>query len=335
VSSVPDIKEGLSRLSAARQSLGGGAAAVEYPWWRTGMAFLPVAAVVTELQHVDAPQGSLEAAFKNTTPHDVLIDKLVFTAPIWGEYKELMNTLVQITTDEYQVIKLWLPVTTLHTEEDRYIYGAQHGQTFRLPAPYSLTAPSILRLRIQNMTNLSGFDTGVVGVHLIVTLQGYNPIDRDPIVMAKRLVLPAFGAYAYLSFDENRDGSLRDMVIEKITFAVDDYFMSDGVLPPPQGPSGAMFSFWSGLGIRFDTPEGPEWSNDSNSPLFSLFEQFQVYDPSAASPEQGYYPVAYHRPITPYVLKPMQSLHIKVLNYTGHHPVVTVLAIGRQKGGRV
>jgi hypothetical protein len=109
---------------------------------------------------------------------------------------------------------------------------------------------------------------------------------------------------------------------------VDDYYQTSLV------GSNYMNFFWSGLGIRFDVPEGPQWSIDSATPLFNLFEQFQIYEYNGNELMH----TIYHRPVTPYELKPMQSLHIKMFTrrtINQDNPLVGVTAIGRQKGGRV
>lgn len=308
-----DNNDGLSRVAVARQSLPTGkSVSSEFPWWRTGRLVLP--AIPQVINHIDVAAGVLESTFKNDTPFDVSIDKITFNLNLSGS-DDARDTLVQIDTDNYQIIKLWMPVTTLHTEEDRYVVGPQHGQTFRLPSPYYLIAPAIIRLAVFN----SGAGN-LTGVHIIVSLHGYNPTDRDPIVMTKVATLGAAGVYSWLSFDENRDGSLRDMVIEKITFGVDNYYNS----------SSTMDNFWQQLRVRFDPPEGPKWSIDQGTPIFNLFEQMQCATPGAETP------VVYHRPITPYVLHPMQTMNIKAYIWNVNPGVaIQATAIGRQKGGRV
>jgi len=299
-----------------------------FPWYRQGITPATPAAsgFVANTNLPVVPSSTFfgaegESAFKNDTDGLIKINRLSFCQFLIEDTQEdlLSRISVKINSESQDLLNKWMPITTLHTDPEHYIYGQLNQGTWVLPTPYFLKAGQIFLGRIFSPTTSSLSEK-----ELTIALKGYNPIDYDPIVMATTVTFPVFNAYAYntFSFLENRDAPLRDMVIEEISVALSDsYDILDN-----------YGHFLDQVFLEFEPPEGPKWSQDILVPMAALTTQMNVDDLAG---NNTYRPIVVHEPIEPYTLEPGQSIQMMMrpLN-TYQTGLIGVTAVGTQRGRR-
>jgi len=289
-----------------------------FPWYRTGITqgtgvTANRATPIVSSQVVGGAFG--ESAFKNDTDDDIEVRRFTFLT--FGVNDDFLARVgVKIESEKEDIIKKWLPITSLHTDPHHYLVGSQHQGIWVLPTPYFLQAGHTFTGRIIAPPSATPRTK-----ELTITLRGYNPIDFDPIIMATTTTFPAAG-YNTFSFTENRDGPLRDMIIEEISVGLSD--VSDDF-------AGLAF-FLNQVFILFEPPEGPKWSQDIRTPFCSLSTQMSVY----GGITNGFYqPIVVHEPTNPIILSPGQSIKMSVLPFeTEQSAQIIVTALGTQRGKR-
>jgi len=292
---------------------------IQFPWWKTGYIYdKPAAEIPIPFQAINQLLGDRQPAFKNDTDRRVLVDRLVFNVlavSAAASSPGMENFTVTVKTAQKDLIYNWLPITTLHTNSMFLLGGGINQGLFVLPAPYYLKAQS-------NMTGIviGPFTATYQATTLNIALHGYNPVDFDPVVAATTVTLPNGGvpgttAEAPFSFRENRDGLLRDMIVEKIVVSASDTY--DGVSNPGTWLQNVM--------LRFEPPEGPKWSDDFATQFISLAEQANT----------GVY-FDFARPV---ILEPGQSIDVtmkSLVDYSRSQTFkwIACTAIGTQEGVR-
>lgn len=293
-----------------------------FPWWKTGIgpsAAGIVANTIYPAQPVIAFYGSEgEQAFKNDTDGIVEINRLTFGASLVADSDEdvLSRVMVKMSSDTGDIIKKWLPITTLHSDPYFYIHGEYNQSVFVLPTPYFMQAQYAFTGRI-----FAPASATLYGKELTICLRGYNPIDYDPIVMATTVNYPAAATSVPtpFSFTENRDGPLRDMVIEEISFGLSNIYDELNI-----------GHFSSATYIQFFPPSGPKWSEDILSGVGALSTQINVTNATG-----NYFPAVIHEPITPIILEPGQSIQMKFLSLENfQNGIISCTALGVQRGRR-
>lgn len=296
-----------------------------FPWYRSGLS--TGSAPYSLLPNITTPiiasnsffGGMGEEAFKNDTDGNIEIQRLAFSHYLVpaSSGDALSRISVKMEGEVEDIIKKWVPITTLHTDPNHYLHGELNQGTWVLPTPYFLQAQHVFTgaLFTQQSTTLQGKT-------LTLSLRGYNPVDLDPIVMTTTVTFAASVAqfrFNPFSFTENRDGPLRDMVVEEITVGLSDIYdeLNTG-------------NFLQQLFIRFDPPDGPKWSQDVLVAMANLSTQMNVTNSAG-----NYFPLVIFEPVRPYVLEPGQSLKIWIRAQEQFASgLFGVTAVGIQRGRR-
>ena len=314
-------------------------AAEEFPWWRSGVSegvgaltagiytkemLLPISSYLT---------GSNlgESAFKNDTDGPVKVSKIAFntytSAGGPNDVADLLSRVaVKMKTPDREIISKWIPITSLHSDPNYYLHGGMQQYCIELPTPYYLPAQNIFKIAATGIALTST-------IPIQISLRGYHPLDRDPIIMNKSgtLPVPTAGVTSFIdfSFDEDRDQPLRDMLLEDVVVAVtgydDDAITNNGFVH-------------SRIGLQFEPPAGPKWSIDPASIIGALTSFLNVTTFTNGVSVNAYAPGVIYEPIEPFILQPGQAIDIEVMNtQTWDSDEVFVLyatVMGTQRGSR-
>ena len=298
-----------------------------FPWWTTGMVLLGPGGGVppTGRRFAFAPGGLIpgqrrEPWLRNDQPGPVHVTEVRFWSNQPFYPRELLNykgdfldgLVVQMETDLLQgLIKEWMPVKALHTEEDVLFFGQEWAGVFKLPAPFFVQAQEQFGVRIRIRDDLTAFDTWVLNEQIQISLRGKDPLQGVPTAYNRVARLPAGrGLSLDYYFDDDRDAPIRDNLITDVAF-------SNSTMEPDPN-----WQALDGLEVKFLPPTGPEWTKDPFTHLNQgLFEQVGMAVLAPPPAEGGFFrrPVI-HRPKRPYILRPGDSFRIEGMFEGGNLP---------------
>ncbi|MHC4643864.1 MAG: hypothetical protein ACYTBJ_00080 [Planctomycetota bacterium] len=269
----------------------------EFPWWRELEMDFASGAAYRQQRFVVGPQN---APLKSDRERPIKIHEIRFlingtgtqgtnhsiAGPLW--------TSVQIFHSKYDIVSRWLPTQCLNTEEDRLILGDTFSGLYKLPAPYFVQRGQTFKLELTPIV------AGLAERYVDVCLRGWDPENQTPCVMNKFVQLPTINNRVDVSFDEGRDAAIRSMWLHDIVIG---YVTVDAASTP--------YSWNSGLRIRFHPGMGPLWTDEMT--VGTIYAGLTHYD-SGFNAGQQYRPLVIHRPVSPYVLNPRETLTIKMRN---------------------
>lgn len=294
-----------------------------FPWYRSGLTanltspYVLPANTTIPIVSSNAFFGSMgESAFKNDTDGVVEIERLSFSTFLIADSNNdvLSRVQVKIELETEDYIKKWLPITSLHTDPRHYVHGELNQGTWVLPTPYFLQAGHVFKGRIfaPQTATLSEKE-------LTIALRGYNPVDFDPIVMATTTTFPVWttATFSPFVFTENRDGPLRDMVIEEITVGLSNAY----------DELSTAGHFLNQVFIQFEPPDGPKWSQDVLVSMSNLTTQMNVTSAT------NYFPMVVHEPVSPIKLEPGQAISMWIRSLEAFQSgLIGITASGIQRG---
>jgi hypothetical protein len=228
--------------------------------------------------------------------------------PYKGDF--LDGLLVQMETDLQQgLLKEWVPVKALHTEEDRLFHGNQWSGLFRLPAPFFMQAQEPLGIRLQVRDDVPDFKIDGLRSQIDVHLRGKDPMTGVPCSYGKRITTPTRAGLPFTyRMDEDRDAPIRDIIVTEIGFGAVDTFMP--------GVAKAGWMGFDPLEIKFMPATGPDWTKD----LFTHLGQGLLEDVGSGlyrGPRFFLRHPVIHKPKRPYILRPGDSIRIEAMYCEG------------------
>ena len=263
----------------------------EFPWWREGQMRVPAGVAFRSQRYSFGPNAT---SLRNDREKPIKIHELRWITDSDGARYAAGSMLhsVQIFHSKYDIVHQWIPLACMNTEPDRGFWGDAASAMFKLPAPYFLQRGQAFMLELRPLT------AAVDSENIEICLRGWDPYNKTPCVMSKVVTLPAVNAFVKVVFDDNRDSATRSMWIHDITFAFTE--IDAASLPR---------SVTDQIRVRFFPGSGPRWTDDevTGTRLSGL-----VHDDSFLSAGGVYRPTVIHRPVTPYILQPRETLTIKL-----------------------
>jgi hypothetical protein len=298
-----------------------------FPWWSLGQANIPNASpngfpfVVRGF----GAQRANEPRFLNDKPWPISVTEIrIWSDDLLGT-NFLENVVWEVETDfQGHIFSKWMPTPVLNTHDDRFTMGEMHTGTFKLPAPFYIQPGYLFRMIFDpDFANAAAFQRT-----FDVSLHGRDPNTGASISSGQTVTLPAAGGAVIpieVNFDENRDSTVRAMWLEEIRFGA-VAMVGTQALPNP----------FQNMLVSMRPPNGPMWTKDRYTPVFSLFEQVSVQN--AFGVGVGINPVTIHRPEAPYPLRPGDKMTIQGMYEgaaaIGRAAVVFALVRGYQLGDR-
>jgi len=274
--------------SAGIPGVAGDLVAKEFPWWKR--ADLTTNLVVGTPTPLASTTG--EAPFKNDTNYDLKIEELRWeiTGLDQANNFDYINIKMWGDGENQDFVEEWLPVSALMTDADRFTASTANAVVIDLPADYYLKSSYVFQMEL-----ISTFASGKT---LMISLHGRDPENMDPMVLSKVFTSGGAGVIVSDSFDDDRDMTLKDMIVQYVTIGGESIYSSTG-----------NSTAFMAQRVKFLPPEGPRWSEDhlylgqiSNQPMAYL----------GPLPAQ-YHPIVIHRPVRPYILRPGQALHVEYM----------------------
>jgi len=264
----------------------GNEVAKEFPWWKR--ADLTTGLVVGSPVSLTSLTG--EPPFKNDTNHILKIEELRWEIAGLDQANnfDYINIKMWGDGENQNFIKEWLPVSALMTNPEKFTASTANTVVIDLPADYYLKASYVFQMEL-----ISSFASGKT---LMVSLHGRDPVSLDPMVLSKVFTSGGAGVVVSESFDDDRDMTLKDMIVEYISIG------SETIYPTIASPTTFIEQR-----IKFIPPEGPRWSED-HLYLGQISNQAMIY--LGPLPAQ-YHSLVVHRPVRPYILEPGQALHVE------------------------
>lgn len=314
------------KLKMARMPTGSGVAD-KFPWWRK--VHQPMVAneklvllrgpAVTGLPAMQLSE--MQATFENNSDHEVNVDEIRFYTA-WGrapdsQYQTQILCKIGIPPRR-EVIADWIPINTLHTENDRMLGADIDSFTYEMPAPYVLQRGNQFvmdwRYNAALFTNLGAEDWAIMcGLH------GYGLQDHEPISLMKAIrgwpnVAGQANQWQTIAFDEEQGRPMRDAVITHISFG-------SGMVT-----NVGVANVLEGLEFCPHAPEGPVWHQNEFFCIRDVAEQVGRIN------AMDYWCI--HRPILPYVLNKGEGIMIELWNDAPNAVTIDVILRGTQTGRR-
>jgi len=285
------IKQSIVRAAANNAvipGIAGDSVAKEFPWWKR--ADLTANLVVGTPRPLSSTTG--EAPFKNDTNYDLKIEELRWeiTGLDQANNFDYINIKMWGDGQNQDFVEEWLPISALMTEPDRFTAATGNSMVIDLPADYFLKASYVFQMEL-----ISTFASDKT---LMISLHGFDVETGDPVVLSKQFTSGGAGVIVHGSFDDDRDMTLKDMIVKYISIGGESVYST-------VGNSTAFMA----QRVKFLPPEGPRWSED-HLYLGQITNQAMAY--LGPLPAQ-YHPVVIHRPVRPYILRPGQALHVEYM----------------------
>ena len=248
------------------------------PWWRSGTATFAVGeAAWTE--HKFLGQGS-EEVFRNTTDRPIQIHWIKLTDPY--NYYRIESDL------QGQILPKLVAGMDLITEDEGYI--ADYGHV-RIPliVPYRMPFSYTFQM---SFAGVAGSDA--LGKVAHAALRGWDMRNNSPVLMAKEFTFSSTALdFTIVSFDDDRDISLRDIMIHDIT-----------VGPKATSDAGSWILNPKEVVVKVTPPASDgNWTFDPYTILSQLTPEWLQ---SSTSDEVD----CIHKPIRPYELGPGDALRV-------------------------
>jgi len=320
---LPNHPSDLSRLAAYKLRMAkmptGYNVAEKFPWWRK------VHEVLRAEDKIVLLRPGWQATFENASDHDVEVDEIRFYMT-WSrptpDYRTRLLCKIGIPPRR-EIIADWIPVHSLHTENDRILIADMDAFTYELPAPYVLQRGNQFamdwRFNAAFLTNMAIDDWVIeVGLHGW-GLQDYEPISLMKPVRGWPQPTGAVNQWQTIAFEEEQDRPMRDAVITHISFGA---ALTTNVNP----------NVFEALEFRPHAPEGPDWHQGEFFAVRDVAEQVGRVRGGGAGMADCF---VIHRPIVPYVLGRGEGMLVELWNHDVIAEVAAdVILRGSQTGRR-
>jgi len=285
------VKQSITRAATSNvliPGISGDSVAKEFPWWKR--ADLTASLVVGTPRALTSTTG--EAPFKNDTNYDLKIEELRWEITGLDQCNnfDYINIKMWGDGENQNFVEEWLPVSALMTNPERFTASTANSMVIDLPADYFLKASYIFQMEV--------ISTFAAGKTLMISLHGFDVETSDPVVLSKEFTSGGAGVIVPGSFDDDRDMTLKDMIVKYISIGSESIYSS-------LSNSTAFMA----QRVKFLPPEGPRWSED-HLYLGQITNQPMVY--LGPLPAQVH-PIVIHRPVRPYILRPGQALHVEYM----------------------
>lgn len=298
-------------LAAYRLKMGklptGNKVAARFPWLRTCVETFSDGPEQRTIMRANWP-----ATFVNNSDHRVDVEEIRFRHDIEIDDAHTFQTdlWVKLEIPDRRVINSeWLPVGTLNTEIDRFLYANLDSFCYELPTPYFLQRGNPFFLDVlwsAAFQNAEPEDWVVMaGLH------GWGQWDQEPISLIKPVrgwaaVAGQAGQYQTAVFDDEQDRPMRDAWITHLTLGSSRSRNNAG------GLQQALF-------VRPQAPEGPPWHANEFFRVDDLAEQVGALRTNTV--DDTY---VIHRPIVPYTLEPGEGIRVTLWNRSQQQSAVHV-----------
>lgn len=260
------------------------------------------------------------ATFVNNSDHRVHVEEIRFRHDIQQTDDNSAQTelFAKIEIPDRRVINdQWLPVGTLHTEIDRFLYANLDSFCFELPAPYFLQRgnPFFMDVEYSAPFGNANADDWVI----MAGLHGWGQVDQEPISLIKPVrgwaaFDGAAGQYQTVVFDDEQDRPMRDAWITHLSIGGAYTDNTNG-------------NMQQSVRVRPVAPEGPPWHAQEFFRLDDIAEQIGCLRTNDLVDNY-----AIHRPIVPYLLEPGEGVRVALWNRSSQDTVnVSVTLRGTQE----
>ncbi len=283
------------------------------PWWRyTQFTLPPATPAFFKWEMLD--QTNLAPAIKNDQQWPVFITEIR-----WMIINDLSNPNIVNTTFfgaklhsdlQGDITGKHIPIGTYMTDDRAFVTNqGNHHNVIKLPVRYQQSHKGTFMIKLQPTT------ADAATRQLDICLRGFDAVNRTPIVISKRHTTGAINQETTVAFDDDRDGPVRDMLIEDIAFGgVTMYYNAGAGVTDP-------FSY---LNVRLEPNAGPRWTATPWTPLVMLAEHV----PADSIVNDGY-KFAIHQPMTPYPLNAGHALRVNMMAYATYPSATIIRLIAR------
>ena len=316
---LPDQPAMAGVLAAYRLKMGklptGNKVAARFPWLRNVLETFTNGPEQRVIMRANWP-----ATFVNNSDHRVQVEEIRFRHDIApGEtFFHQTDLWAKVEIPDRRVINdQWLPVSTMNTEIDRFLYANLDSFCYELPSPYFLQRGNPFFVDVQWNT-LFGKNLPEDWV-IMAGLHGWGQWDQESISLIKPVrgwanVVGAAGQYQTAVFDEEQNRPMRDAWITHISLGSARTRNTNAALQ--------QSAF-----IRPQAPEGPPWHANEFFRVDDLSEQVGAL---YANTTLDTYVI--HRPIIPYRLEPGEGIRVALWNRSAQGTVnVSVTLRGYQE----
>lgn len=281
------------------------------PWWRYTEFVLPTGAAIGTTWEMLDPANRVPA-IRNDQKWPVFVQEVR-----WQLYPTVISNIRTADFGAKVHSDLQGAITGRHvllgafmTDDRAFLYNT--GTPFavvRLPERYQQSHKGTFVIKLMPQS------ADCAGRQLDICLRGYDPINKTPIVLNKRHTTGAPNQETTVTFDDDRDGSVRDMWIEDIAF---------GCVTMYYNVAAAGTDPFDDLMVRFEPNAGPRWTSNPWTPI-SMLSEHLCGDLATLTVEHW----AIHRPMAPYPLNAGHALRVNMMNYAVPGQNVRVRMIGR------